>query len=162
MKIKRIDNRLTSEQDISVNENNQSNYSNILDNSFVRVNSKIDEFKNSIKEKIRVMKNNNLIYSNNSNNNIRIKESCSKNEYSNNSNILYKIGLTSTSVSQSQRTCSNNYILDGNCHSHGQSQNEFVIFNSFRKRLEKKGDISPEKENPSKQGSLYYLHDSVN
>jgi hypothetical protein len=88
MKNGRIDNKYNNDQDTSINDNNQSKYSNLLDNSFIRVNSKIDEFKNSIREKIRVMKNNNLIYSNNSNNNNRILESCSKNEYSNNISIV--------------------------------------------------------------------------
>jgi len=47
---------------------NQSKYSNMMDHSFMKVNSKIDEFKNSIKDKIRIMRNSNLVYSNNSKN----------------------------------------------------------------------------------------------
>jgi hypothetical protein len=120
---------------LSVSDVNQSRSSNLLDNSFMKVNGKIEEYKQSIKEKIRMMKNNlannNLkAKANKISNNIQDEVVNQNNEFI--PNNLFQKEISSNSTSQFAKSYLTQYTVPSN--SQPESQ-EFIILNSFRNRL---------------------------
>lgn len=121
-----------NEGDVSVNEINRSRNSSALDNSFMRVNSKIEEYKQSIRDKIRMMKTS-LAYDNsitNKKTNRTEMADPSRNLEISGSNLQRKITPESNTTSYNQKS-----FLISTMTTPAVSEN--LILHSFRNRLKK-------------------------